>query len=611
MSGLQTSVRYASDGGSAVWHVPFPYALPGDVGVKLISADGQERRLSLGVDYVIDGSSVTCVVPAGSSIVLWLDGPLDGALAAGRTASRGAYGVSDGALAQTLARLADSLDAQVRRQSEEEAAARERLTAEADALLARSREAARAEAVSSVSAEAATQAEAMRRTAETLTESLRSEADAAVRRASDALDQATRAGRRLDEATASLDTARSSLTDTAARGCADVRDVGAAATRAVRQAQSTALAHIDAAIRRASAAARLSGGTGNAEALLVPETDIPAGTELPLPGGLIYQPGRGMLLAFYPGCALALGRHFAEVGDEDATSGSVRLLFGARAGDELLFRVIATNSRVELEAVTKRAEVAADAAEGSAEEAGKAADRAEQAREKAGDAQWYAEKWAENAAISAEQAHGSASCAWDAAYQACMAAQPDRPGMAAVRDAGELDGALSGAFFLNPFLHRGPTNFMGVWPVPIPTVMPLGGIAGNGDGGDGGDGGQSSQSGQSSQTGDGGQSSQPGQTGQSGDSGQTGQSGQSGAAAGEDADIWPAWDGFFFLGPAYPDTPLPPPPPPCTERPQRPDDPTPPDGGDPDDPDGGDPDDPDGSGPVSDGQAVVWGPCRK
>ena len=545
MAGLQTSVRYASDGESAVWHVPFPYASPGDVGVKLISADGQERRLSMGTDYVINGSAVMCVVPSGCSIVLWLDAPLDAALtASSSTVMRNADAmgsmpavmqsvssvntVQDASLAQTLARLADSLDAQARRQSEEEAAARERLTAEADALLAQSREAARAAAVSSVNAEAATQTEAMRRTAETLTESLRSEADAAVRRASDALDQATRAGQRLDEATASMNSAAAALSQAATRGQADLRGAADVATQAVRQAQSTALAHIGAAVQRAVNAARLSTGTGNAEALLVPDEDMPAGVELRLPGGLRYQPGRGMLMVFYQGCALALNRNFSEVGCDCAESDRVRLLFDVRAGDELLFRVIATNSKAELEAITERADAAADEAEGFAKEAEASAVKAEQAQKKAEDAQWYAEKWAENAAISAEQAHGSASCAWDAAYRATLAAQPDRPGLAAVKDAGDLDGALSGAYLLNPFLRHSPTHFMGMWPV--------------------------------------------------------------------DSVDESVWDGVFFLGQAYPDTPMPPPMPICTQKPQKPEGPTiPPDGG--------------GSGGGQ--SSSVWGPCQK
>lgn len=548
MAGLQTSVRYVSDGTSAVWHVPFPFASAADVGVKLIASDGQERRLSQGADYVINGSAVMCVVPAGCSISLWLDAPIDAALAASRsaavrqdTANGGMPSVmpavapsypasaQDAALAQTLARLADSLDAQAQRQAKAENEARERLAGEADALLEQSREAARAAAVASVSEEAAAQTETLRQTAATLTAGLHTQADAAAQKAAAALEQATQAGKRLEDAAASINAASASLSEAAERGSKDVRGEADAATLAVRQAQSTALAHIGAAVQRAVNATRLSSGTGNAEALLVPDAPIPAGTEIRLPGGLSYQPGRGMLLAFYQGCALALGHNFLEVGCDCETSDRARLLFDVQPGDEVLFRVIATNSRAELEAVTQRAEAAADEAEGFAKAAEASAGKAEQAQKEAEEAQWYAEKWAENAAISAEQSHGSAQCAWNAAYQATIAAQPERPGIAAVKEAGDLDGALSGAYLLNPFLRHSPTHFMGMWPV---------------------------------QTGD-------------------------------DA----VWDGVFFLGKAYPDTPMPPPMPICTQKPQKPEDPTaPPDGGD------------KGDGGAS---SAVWGPCRK
>lgn len=549
MAGLQTSVRYASDGTSAVWHVPFPFASPADVGVKRIAADGQERRLTLGTDYVVSGSAVMCVVPAGCSLALWLDAPIDAALAASRSAAvrqeTGAGGMTpampavvpsypvsaqETPLAQALARIADSLDAQAQRQAEAENEARERLAGEAGALLEQSREAARAAAVASVGAEAAARTETLRQTAATLTAGLHTQADAAAKKADDALEQATQAGKRLEDAAASINAASASLSEAVERGGKEVRGAADAATQAVRQAQSTALAHIGAAVQRAVNATRLSSGTGNAEALLVPDAPIPAGTEIRLPGGLSYQPGRGMLMAFYQGCALALGHNFVEVGCDCETSQRVRLLFAVRPGEEVLFRVIATNSRAELEAVTQRAEAAADEAEGFAKDAEASAGKAEQAQKKAEDAQWYAEKWAENAAISAEQSHGSAQCAWEAAYQASIAAQPERPGIAAVKEAGDLDGALSGAYLLNPFLRHSPTHFMGMWPVQ----------------------------------------------------------------AGDEA----VWDGVFFLGQAYPDTPMPPPMPICTQKPQKPEDPTaPPDGGE-----GG------GEGGAS---SAVWGPCRK
>ena len=158
MAGLQTSVRYASDGTSAVWHVPFPFASPADVGVKLIAADGRERRLTQGTDYVVSGGSVMCVVPAGCSIVIWLDAPVEAALTAARAAALANAGMAgtsaammgaamttiagtagmtagttaDTALVETLTRLAESLETRTQRQADAEGEARERLTAEAE-----------------------------------------------------------------------------------------------------------------------------------------------------------------------------------------------------------------------------------------------------------------------------------------------------------------------------------------------------------------------------------------------------------------------------------------------------------------------------------------------
>ena len=147
--------------------------------------------------------------------------------------------------------------------------------------------------------------------------------------------------------------------------------------------------------------------------------------------------------------------------------------------------------------------------------------RAERAAGASSAAEDDAAGWADAAAESAEQAFGSARCAWRAAWQASLAAQPERPGMAAFAATKEILGAMSGAFLFNPHVRRGPTVFMGLWPL-------------------------------SDMARDGG------------------------------------WDGVFFLGPPYPDVPVPPPAPPCPP-PVKPDGP------------GGDDADRKPSG--------VWGPC--
>lgn len=549
MAGLQTSVRYMSDGTSAVWHVPFPYASPTDVGVKQIAADGMEKTLTQGTDYVLNGSAVMCVVPAGCSICIWLNASIDSAMTAVRTAMLApqtmaaapavstydmtqATQAADTELAQALARIADSLDAQAQRQAEAEAAAQARLSAEADAMAVRAQETATASAVAAVAAEAETQRAALQLAGEALTSGLRSEADAAQRAAGDAMALAKQAAARLDDSTAAMNAAAVSLTATSSRTRSDVESAGTAATQAVRQAQATALAQIgaatDAARQRAATYTALSSGTSNAEALLVLDAPLSSGDEVHLPGGLSYYPGRGMLMAFYQGCALALGHNFDEVGAGGQFSDRVRLLFNAQEGDELLFRVIATNSSADAADAAARAERAAVEAAGSAADAKASAASAEAAEKRIEDAAWYAEQWADNAATSAEQSYGSAQCAWDAAYQASIAAHANRPGIAAFATSSDLDGALSGAYFLNPFVRHSPTYFMGMWPVESST----------------------------------------------------------------DA----VWDGFFFVGTPYPDTPIPPPMPICTEKPQTPDDPVRPPS--------------DGGSSGNDGTTAVWGPCR-
>lgn len=486
MAGLQTSVRYASDGTTAVWHVPFPYTVTSDVGVKMIAADGRERRLVEGTDYVISGSAVMCVVPAGQSICIWLDAPIDAAMTTARMAAiapapvalptANIYDVqttqtaqgTDAALAQALARIADSLDAQAQRQAEAEAAAQQRLSAEADAMAAKAQESATASAVSAVSAEAEAQRQALQQEGATLTAGLHSEAEAAQRAASDAMTLAQQAGARLDEATAGINAASVSLTATASRTRADVESAGTAATQSVRQAQATALAQIgaatEAARQRAATYTALSSGTSNAESLLVLDAPISAGAEVQLPGGLTYYPGRGMLMVFFQGCALAIGKNFEEVGEVGTLSNRVRMQFDAAAGDEILFRVIATNSCADAEQSAARAERAATEAAGSAADAKASATAAEAAEKRIEDAAWYAEQWAENAATSAEQSYGSAKCAWDAAYQASISAQPDRPGIAAVAQAEDGMGGVSGLYVLIPGIRHSPTPFMGMWP---------------------------------------------------------------------------------------------------------------------------------------------------
>ena len=111
MAAIQTSVRYEADGQTALWPVPFPFGASGDIGVKIVGADGREKRLTEGADYVLSGACVLAVIPAGNAVLIWLDAPVEEALAAARrqAATGPAYAgpAYAGAAAMTMATTAD------------------------------------------------------------------------------------------------------------------------------------------------------------------------------------------------------------------------------------------------------------------------------------------------------------------------------------------------------------------------------------------------------------------------------------------------------------------------------------------------------------------------
>lgn len=77
MTQIPTIVGYDTDGKKFAWHIPFRFARPSDVAVKLVDEAGLERRLTLGQDYQVENyrgfPSVIYVAPAGQSIRIWLD----------------------------------------------------------------------------------------------------------------------------------------------------------------------------------------------------------------------------------------------------------------------------------------------------------------------------------------------------------------------------------------------------------------------------------------------------------------------------------------------------------------------------------------------------------
>lgn len=76
-------------------------------------------------------------------------------------------------------------------------------------------------------------------------------------------------------------------------------------------------------------------GTGCAEKFWTLSADTPAGTDIVIPSGIKYLVDRHHLRVAWNGLVLAIGQNFTEVGAEDTFSGTFRLTFDAKAGDEL------------------------------------------------------------------------------------------------------------------------------------------------------------------------------------------------------------------------------------------------------------------------------------
>ncbi len=167
-------------------------------------------------------------------------------------------------------------------------------------------------------------------------------------------------------------------------------------------------------------------------------------------------------------------RQSVETAVTDATASVEEAVTAAREA-----RQGAETARTGAEAARRGAETARKGAEDAASEAATSAratevlrsqtaqdrQRAERAASDAASARDTSLGWSEASAASAEQAFGSAQCAWKAAWHASVAAQPERPGMAAYAAVPEIVNAVSGAYVFNPHLRRGPTVFMGVWPL--------------------------------------------------------------------------------------------------------------------------------------------------
>ena len=76
-------------------------------------------------------------------------------------------------------------------------------------------------------------------------------------------------------------------------------------------------------------------GTGCVEKFWTLSADMPAGTDIAIPGGIKYLVNRHHLRVAWNGLVLAIGQNFTEVGAEDTFSDTFHLTFDAKAGDEI------------------------------------------------------------------------------------------------------------------------------------------------------------------------------------------------------------------------------------------------------------------------------------
>lgn len=79
----------------------------------------------------------------------------------------------------------------------------------------------------------------------------------------------------------------------------------------------------------------IANGKGCAEKFWTLASNVAAGTDIAIPGGIKYLVNRHHLRVSWNGLVLAIGQNFTEVGAEDTFSDTFRLTFDAKAGDEI------------------------------------------------------------------------------------------------------------------------------------------------------------------------------------------------------------------------------------------------------------------------------------
>lgn len=460
---MLTSVKYSHEPGNFVWTIPFPFAQESDVGVRLASPDGQEKQLTLGIDYGIQAGNVVYVLPPEHSLVIYLDAPLQAAMAANSQrivgqaspmASVQSVPVATAALIDEPATIptepAPSVDSERLAELEEQVA---RLQDERDAALVAARQ-----------AESDKQILAVKDAGQDATEAIgESEANAiaAIR------------GQQL-AATAAVDTATSNLKSAALMVEDAISDANACASN-IDDTAANAIARLEA--RVAELEARLCTCADRQEASLVSacaEVTRTATSEAIQNASLATAAASDASDSVNDAARFAgQAGTYASQAQESANTATLK------AADSLVY---AQRSEAASNAATNQANLAAGHANVARTNADIGASLVNktlaQAEQKAAntitaatdcvksvmqEAGTLAKAEADRAYSNANRADDAARTAHQDAWQVSIACA--KPGIAAVKDISELQHVVSGVYFINPYLVQTPTMFYGVWAV--------------------------------------------------------------------------------------------------------------------------------------------------
>lgn len=501
-----TVAKYEGDGGWQ-WIIPFPYANPSDVAVKIIDRGGIETRLALGADFQIAEQKVIRTVPAGQQIVIWLEADLASAQKASgirmaNFALRSAPDIATASLTETTSEPTQTAACEADSARIAELSARlAELEKNNDAALAAAQAAAKDAQLQAIAQAGEDQAQAVRQAALDFKIQIDTAVEDALTKIADQQDTLTQltsglqqeidnAKTRAFAASESAETAQNSLAAYSARAASTVSNSAGDAVSGIQDARDHALADIRASSNQAQkqldTLAALGSSAVNATGTLVLGEDAAKYTSLTLPTGLCYFPQRQMLLVYCNGTFLTPGVDYKEQGTLDRLSDTIQLLHFYAAGSRFSFWIVASNISAAAEKSAKEASDSAKAAgkseKAAAENSRDAAKNAQIAQSSAGNTQSLYTQAREQLDNFLAQL-GKKTCIWmhsgeDIVSQIyCLAEWAHhaaqwvslnnaQPGISTVRDLHELDHAVSGFYIINPKLTHGPTTFLGLNPVP-------------------------------------------------------------------------------------------------------------------------------------------------